>query len=100
MSPVIASPGSTALVSIAQSRSAALALDAGARPRAGQRAKAPNSVVRHVTAVWSRLAAWKMRRATRIILSSLDDRTLKDIGLQRSEIDVVLRNVHARAWPL
>jgi uncharacterized protein YjiS (DUF1127 family) len=100
MLPVIASVGSTALVSIAQSRGAAVALDAGAPVRAEQQAKAPNSVARHVTAVWSRLIAWKMRRATQTILSSLDDRTLKDIGLQRNEIDVVLRNIRARAWPL
>jgi uncharacterized protein YjiS (DUF1127 family) len=100
MSPVIASLGSTALVSIAQPHSAARAFHAGIPIRARQQRKALNSVARHVMAVWSRLAAWKMRRATLTIVSSLDDRTLKDIGLQRSDIDVVLRNVHARVWPL
>jgi uncharacterized protein YjiS (DUF1127 family) len=54
------------------------------------------AVTEYVTAVWSRLAAWKMRRATRTILSSLDDRTLKDIGLERSEIDRVLSDMQRR----
>ena len=79
---------------------------AGARPAnsapAAQEVLTPGAVMRHVTAVWSRLATWKMRRATRIVLSSLDDRILRDIGIQRSEIDAVLRDVHARTqrWPL
>jgi uncharacterized protein YjiS (DUF1127 family) len=47
----------------------------------------------YVLAVWSRLLAWQMRRATQLLLNSLDDRTLADIGLQRSEIDRVLREV-------
>src|SRR5262245_275411 len=60
----------------------------------------PGAMMRHVTAVWSRLIAWKMRRATRIILCSLEDRILNDIGLPRSEIDTVVRDVHARTWRL
>jgi len=102
MFSVIASVGSTALVSISQSQSAAVAFDERTEVHATRQAKAPVPVVQHVIAVWSRLTAWKMRRATRIVLSSLDDRTLKDIGLPRSEIDAVLHDVHTRTqrWPL
>lgn len=39
---------------------------------------------------WSAYWARKAERATLLILRSLDDRTLKDIGLDRSEIDSVV----------
>ena len=58
--------------------------------------KAPNAMSQYAMEAWSRLVAWKMRRATRTILSSLDDRTLKDIGLERSEIERVLSDMQRR----
>src|SRR5262245_3766314 len=83
--------GAAAVMQIQASRGAG-APKANPAP-AAQEVLTPAAVMRHLTAVWSRLAAWKMRRATRIVLSSLDDRTLRDIGLQRSP---VLRDVHAQ----
>ena len=38
------------------------------------------------------LAAWNESRATRSALSQLTDRELDDIGLSRSEIDIIARN--------
>jgi uncharacterized protein YjiS (DUF1127 family) len=92
--------GAAAVMQIQPSRGAG-APPANPAP-AAQDVLTPGAVMRHATDVWARLAAWKMRRATRIILSSLDDRTLKDIGLQRSAIDAVLRDLHSqtRHWPL
>jgi uncharacterized protein YjiS (DUF1127 family) len=43
--------------------------------------------------VFGRFLAWRRRRATRIVLSALDDRALRDIGLNRSEIDATLRSI-------
>jgi len=63
--------------------------------RAGK-ATAADAVWRRLMSVWARLVAWKMRRATRIILGSLDDRILNDIGLKRSEIDRVLFDLERR----
>ena len=41
---------------------------------------------------WSRYWARRAARATAGILQRLDDRTLKDIGLDRTEIDSVARD--------
>ena len=101
MHSFIASVGSAALVSTRKSQNTA-AIVRETNSFRSQRAKAaPLALSGHVAAVWSRLTAWKMRRATRTILASLDDRILKDIGLQRRDVDVVLRDVRARAqrWP-
>ena len=63
--------------------------------RAG-RTKPAQAVNAYATAVWSRFVAWQMRRATRTILSALDDRTLADLGVRRSDIDGLLRDIEAR----
>ena len=101
MIPAVTSIGAAALVRMSTSRSTAVASDKTAA-FAPDETRGSSAVFQHVSAVWSRLVAWKMRRATRIILASLDDRTLNDIGLQRSEVDVVLSEGRARAqgWPL
>jgi|GEM_PF-4591734 len=100
MLSVTASVASAALVRHPASQSAATQPSQAGLLRSEK--EAPGAIMRHVTAVWSRLTAWKMRRATRIVLCSLDDRILNDIGLPRSEIDTVLREVHARTrrWPV
>jgi uncharacterized protein YjiS (DUF1127 family) len=99
MLSVITSVGSAALVSIPtfQSAQGHARSDTLARPK-----ETPSAFMSHVTTVWKRFSAWKMRRATRTILSSLDDRILKDIGLQRSEINAVLFDLHERTlrWPV
>jgi uncharacterized protein YjiS (DUF1127 family) len=43
--------------------------------------------------VMRRFLAWRQRRATRIILSALDDRALRDIGVERSQIDTIARSM-------
>ena len=60
------------------------------------RTKSAQAVSHYVAAVWSRFLAWQMRRTTRLLLSSLDDRTLADIGLRRGEINAVLRDMEQR----
>jgi uncharacterized protein YjiS (DUF1127 family) len=41
--------------------------------------------------VLRRFLAWRQRRATRFVLSALDDRALRDIGVERSQIDAIVR---------
>ena len=42
-----------------------------------------------------RMLAWQMRRMNRTILSSLDERSLHDIGLHRSGIEAAVRDIRA-----
>lgn len=60
------------------------------------RTKPAQAVNAYATVVWSRFAAWHMRRATRTILSAFDDRTLADLGVRRGDIDGLLRDIEAR----
>jgi uncharacterized protein YjiS (DUF1127 family) len=46
---------------------------------------------------WSAYAAWRERRAAINELAALDDRTLRDLGLTRSEIEFVVRRDVARS---
>src|SRR5436309_2204213 len=59
-----------------------------------QRARPGRAVGLYVAAVWSRLLTWQMRRATRLLLNSLDDRALAALGLGRDEIDSVLDEIN------
>jgi uncharacterized protein YjiS (DUF1127 family) len=43
---------------------------------------------------WSGYWTHRAERATVAVLGALDDRTLKDIGLERSEIESVVRSTH------
>ena len=60
------------------------------------RTRTAQAVSAYVTAVWSRFVAWQLRRTTRLLLNSLDDRTLADIGLRRGDVDIALRDIEAR----
>jgi len=65
-----------------------------ARPAAPIRTNSPRRVRSSLRfEVLHRFLAWRQRRATRIVLSALDDRTLRDIGVARSEIDAIARSV-------
>lgn len=64
--------------------------DRAGRTRSAQAANA------YLRAVWSRFLTWQMRRATRLVLNSLDDRTLADIGMRRGEINTLIREIEAR----
>ena len=48
-------------------------------------------IVQHLRALWRAYWAHRARRASIVLLSSLDDRTLADIGLARTEIESVVR---------
>ncbi len=48
------------------------------------------------SAGWNAYAAWRERRAAIKELAALDDRTLRDLGLTRSEIEYVVRQDSAR----
>ena len=49
-------------------------------------------VVPYLRALWRAYWARRARRASILLLSSLDDRTLADIGLARCEIESVVRD--------
>ena len=55
--------------------------------------RAAKQASRAVASLWFRYLAWQMRRATRVALDSLDDHTLRDIGMERSEITAFVREL-------
>jgi uncharacterized protein YjiS (DUF1127 family) len=66
---------------------AALVATARTRPR--------NAVMPTLVGVFARIVLrireYRMRQADRAVLQSMNDRTLKDIGLSRSDIERVVR---------
>src|SRR5262245_24428331 len=50
------------------------------------------------SAGWSGYTAWRERRAAVKELAALDDRTLRDLGLTRSEIEYVVGRRDAARW--
>src|SRR5262249_2963746 len=46
--------------------------------------------------LWHRYITWQRGRATRIVLHSLDDRILRDIGLERGDIDSFVYGIAGR----
>ena len=59
-----------------------------------ERAALPVRAAGGIARAWRRLWQWQARRATLELLSSLDDRTLHDIGIGRSEIPSVVYGRH------
>ncbi len=57
--------------------------------------RGPLTVLR---ALWCAYLAMQFRRALRLVLDSLDDRTLKDIGVARGEIDAIIEGTHSTSW--
>jgi uncharacterized protein YjiS (DUF1127 family) len=52
----------------------------------------------HARSLWETYWDYQARRATALVLETLDDRALKDIGLARGEIwPAVFGGAHARA---
>ena len=49
-------------------------------------------IARHI---WSALERWHNRRLTRLALLALNDHQLRDIGLDRSEIDLVVEQLES-----
>jgi uncharacterized protein YjiS (DUF1127 family) len=71
--------------------SAVLASLRGAGRRAGRIIRAPGHRAGVIAGErWQAYAAWRERRAAVKELAALDDRTLKDLGLTRSEIEYVV----------
>ncbi|MEM6739771.1 MAG: DUF1127 domain-containing protein [Pseudomonadota bacterium] len=60
------------------------------------RPQAAGSISRGVTAFFAGLQAWREAARTRRALSKLTDRELADIGLHRSDLDMLTRREAAR----
>lgn len=62
--------------------------------RANPAIASPAKMLRHhLGAAWTRFMVWRARRATKLLLQSLDDHTLADIGVARGGIDAVVRDI-------
>jgi uncharacterized protein YjiS (DUF1127 family) len=72
-----------------------MAMAQATRPvsRSGSRGSLGHRVADMTQRVWARYWTRRAERATVAVLHALDDRTLKDIGLDRSEIESM---VHGR----
>lgn len=69
----------------------------GAAPAADVAAAAPSAII---AGWWAVLRQRRRDRLTRRILEGLDDRTLRDIGIDRSEIaSIVNTRAYGRHWP-
>jgi uncharacterized protein YjiS (DUF1127 family) len=70
-------------------------------PDAGHgRATIGARIVNAVGTAWRGYWTWRARKATILILRSLDRRTLRDIGVDLGEIDSLPRDAERRAtWP-
>lgn len=51
------------------------------------------TLLQYPVLLWRWYLAWQMRRAMRMLLATLDDRTLRDIGVRRSEIGCIVRDI-------
>lgn len=52
------------------------------------------AILQSFARAWRRLCDWRSRRETAAILASLDQRTLRDIGVDRHEIGSVVYGSH------
>lgn len=59
----------------------------------------PAMLVALITAGWRRLLRRRRQRATARTLQGLSDRTLRDVGLNRSEIEAVAYTDGRDRWP-
>lgn len=50
----------------------------------------PHGLLAPIRSLWGSFQRTQLRRALRLVLDSLDDRMLKDIGIARGEIDAVV----------
>ena len=69
--------------------------------RAG-RLRPAKALPEFMVAFWRHYRDWQMRRAVRVLLESLDDHALRDIGLKRrsaaAEIDALKWRSQSDAW--
>jgi uncharacterized protein YjiS (DUF1127 family) len=56
------------------------------------RAALPGRVIGAVRRVWCAYRGWRAKRATALVLRSLDARTLRDIGIDSSEIESLVEH--------
>jgi uncharacterized protein YjiS (DUF1127 family) len=65
------------------------------RAALGSVAAVAEAVIAKASNWWRAYALWRERKAAARELHALDDRTLKDMGVSRSEIEWVVRGPHA-----
>ena len=68
--------------------------DAGScKNAAGVVAVMSQLIGRSADTIWSSYRSWLARRRTNRVLAGLDERTLRDIGVDRTEIEYVLQAI-------